>query len=344
MGKPRKKRNDLYKTLHQQAYNIMYGMLAIGKSKRDAILAGTYFLSIFAWGTFHTYMRHIDYFLKYIKDRHPECTTLRRCRRYIREWLQYRESQGLSAWTIHTDAKALGKLYQIRPGDPDYCRPPSRLRKDVKRSRDGNAAHKNFSEVNNADLIIFNQGTGLRRSELGLTYPEHLYTREIIRSETARIESIPKNRRTKRERQYLDILRDVSLFPNEEYFVYVPRGKGGRQRICPIIGPHADQIVARYQNTAPGTKLWPHIHSGANIHGYRADYAVALYKAYARPISEIPYDAVNKGSGYKYQSEVYTCRNDMAGVKLDRAAMHVTSRALGHNRDSVIAGSYLYKL
>lgn len=50
---------------------------------------------------------------------------------------------------------------------------------------------------------------------------------------------------------------------------------------------------------------------------------------------------MNKGSGRKYQSEVYICRKDEAGRKLDKAAMLVCSKALGHNRISVVADNYI---
>ena len=66
-----------------------------------------------------------------------------------------------------------------------------------------------------------------------------------------------------------------------------------------------------------------------SIHSYRSDYAVAIYKAHARKISEIPLDRVNKGTGKRYQSDVYTCRKDEAGKKLDKAAMLICSKALG---------------
>ena len=36
--------------------------------------------------------------------------------------------------------------------------------------------------------------------------------------------------------------------------------------------------------------IWQHVHTGADIHGYRADYAARLYKLYARDIDTIPYD------------------------------------------------------
>lgn len=80
---------------------------------------------------------------------------------------------------------------------------------------------------------------------------------------------------------------------------------------------------------------------GQIIHGYRGDYATAIYKAHAREIKDIPYDRVNRGTGKRYQSQVYTCRKDEAGKKLDKAAMLICSKALGHNRISVVADNYI---
>ena len=75
-----------------------------------------------------------------------------------------------------------------------------------------------------------------------------------------------------------------------------------------------------------------------------AEYATAIYKAHARPIDQIPHDRVNKGTGHRYQSQVYTCRKDEAGRKLDKAAMLLCSKALGHNRLEVVANNYIRDL
>ena len=99
--------------------------------------------------------------------------------------------------------------------------------------------------------------------------------------------------------------------------------------------------MERIADTPAEEKVWQHIHTSADIHGYRAEYATAIYKAYARAIEDIPYDKVNRGTGRRYQSEVYTCRKDEAGRKLDKAAMLVCSKALGHNRISVVADNYI---
>ena len=70
--------------------------------------------------------------------------------------------------------------------------------------------------------------------------------------------------------------------------VFVRNGKGGRERLSPIIGKNAEQIVERIRNTPDGEKVWRHVHKCADIHAYRAEYATDIYRKYARPIEEIP--------------------------------------------------------
>ena len=140
--------------------------------------------------------------------------------------------------------------------------------------------------------------------------------------------------------KYPSLCADALMFDGIEYFVHV-KEKGGRERIAPIVGPNEDEIVQRFKDTLPDRRVWDYVNSNADIHGYRADYARLIYKKYARKISEIPYDAVNKGTGKRYQSGVYTCRKDERGRKLDRHAMLLCSKALGHNRLEVVANNYI---
>ena len=142
------------------------------------------------------------------------------------------------------------------------------------------------------------------------------------------------------ELKELGILKDAAVF-NADYYVVVRSGKGGRARISPVIGPNTAQIVERIQNTGKNENVWQHVNSNADIHGYRGDYATMIYKKYAREIKDIPYDRVNKGTGKSFQSEVYTCRKDEAGKKLDKKAMLMASKALGHNRIEVVANNYI---
>ncbi|MCQ4720558.1 hypothetical protein NE659_25110, partial [Flavonifractor plautii] len=104
-----------YKDLHQQAYDKLVGMQALGESKRAAVVAGTDKEKIFSFNTYKSYWKHTKYFIQYIKEHHPECTTLKSARKYVNEWLKARADQGLSAWTVQLEAKAMGKLYGISP-------------------------------------------------------------------------------------------------------------------------------------------------------------------------------------------------------------------------------------
>lgn len=335
------RRNKSYsKDLHQQAYDRLTGMQAFGESKKAATADGTEKDKIFSYNTYKSYWKHTKYFIKYIRETHPGCTTLKSARKFVNEWLQARADQGLSAWTVQLEAKALGKLYGIQPDDENYFKPPKRNREDIKRSRGDRVRDRHFSKTNNDELIKFCRGTGLRRSELGELRGKDLVTRAQIEAEISRLEAVPEDRRTPTTEKRLTMLQDTRLFQGE-YFTYVRNGKGGRARLSPIIGKNTDQIVERIRNTPPEEKVWQHIHKSADIHGYRAEYATAIYKAHARAIEEIPYDRVNRGTGRRYQSEVYVCRRDEAGKKLDKAAMLVCSKALGHNRISVVADNYI---
>lgn len=335
-----RKNKSYYKDLHQQAYDRLNGMQAFGESKKEAIANGTDRGKIFSFNTYQTYWKHTKYFLKYIKETHPECTTLKSAKKYVNEWLQMRTDQGLSAWTIQTEAKALSKLYGIQPDEEGYFKPPKRNREDIKRSRGDRVRDRHFSEENNDELVKFCKGTGLRRSELMELRGKDLVTRAQIEDEIARLNALPAGERSAAADKRLEMLQDTRLF-DEEYFTHVRNGKGGRERLSPIIGQFAGQIIGRIRETPAEEKVWQYVNTNADIHGYRAEYATAIYKTHARPIQDIPYDRVHRGTGRRYQSEVYTCRKDEAGKKLDKAAMLVCSKALGHNRISVVADNYI---
>lgn len=118
-----------------------------------------------------------------------------------------------------------------------------------------------------------------------------------------------------------------------QLFVKVLNGKGGKQRWVPFCGTEKEkQVCLDLMNQADVSKVFTHVHTKADIHYYRSVYACRLYKRYERPINKLKSD------------EKYICRKDKAGVVYDKKAMQVVSKALGHNRISVIANSYLHNL
>ena len=343
-----RKNKSYRKDLKEQIYDKLTGMLHSGEgtSKKDAIADGTDREKIFSYSTYESYYKHCKYFANYIQEQHPECTTLKAARKYVNEWLQSRVDNGglkgkpLSAWTITLEREALGKLYGIKPDDPKFFEAPKRHRENIKRSRGDAVRDRHFSVTNNDEFIKFCRGTGCRRNVMEKLEGRDLITGSEIKEEILRLEG--KGHLTDAEMKHLNVLKDaVGQFSDQEYFIHHRKDKGGRERYAPIVGKYVGQIVERMRNTAPDEKVWQHVPGNADIHGYRGDYATEIYKLYARKIEEIPYDKVNAGTMRKYQSDVYTCRKDEAGKKLDKAAMMKASKALGHNRLEVVANNYI---
>lgn len=343
------RKNKRYvKTLHQQAYDRLIGMQAFGTSKKSAIKSGTAKGKIFSFSTYKSYWKHIKYFLRWVTQEHPDCTTLKNARKYVPVWLQYRTIQTntndkkLSAWTLQLEAAALYKLYGIESDSPERITLPKRCRTDIKRSRYITERDLHFSTQKNAEFIQFCQGTGLRRKGIQSIRGKDLLTRAQIEEKIKELETVPPECRNASAEKILKLYKDTRLFrnPSPLYFIYC-KEKGGRERISPIVGSNIDAIVNRFRNTQPNDKVWGNVPVNADVHSYRSDYATTVYQMYARPTHTLPYDSINKGSGHTYQSGVYTCRKDRAGKKLDRHAMLIASKALGHNRIDIIANNYL---
>lgn len=115
--------------------------------------------------------------------------------------------------------------------------------------------------------------------------------------------------------------------------IHVRSGKGGRERIAPIYTDQNTLNAIKDMCSQSGSgKIFAKVPSCADIHSYRSDYCEKVYFANARDISTLS------------QKELYVCRGDRSQIKLDRSALVTASRALGHNRISVIPNSYLYHL
>lgn len=244
---------------------------------------------IYSVNTYSTYEKHNNYFFDFCKSNYA-CKTLEECRSHADEWLQRRIAEGKSAYTIATEKAALCKLY----GEPasHFIETPDRERKDITRSRNDVKRDYGFSLKNNAELIRFCQGTGLRRSEL-------------------------------------TTLRGTQLKIDEKGNATLAiRGKGGRYREAPVVGPFKEEIVSRCLNAKDGL-VWARIPSHMDVHGYRSDYATFIYRSAARPIDDLS------------REDKYACRGDRKGTVMDKQAMLEASRALGHNRLEVVAGHYI---
>ena len=178
-----RKNKTYFEDLNQHDYEKLIAMQAFRESKKQAIENSTEKEKIFSFNTYKTYWKHIKYFIKYINTNHPEYTRFKSAKKYVNEWIEVRLEQDLSAWTIQTEAKALGKLYGIQPDD---------------------------------ELIKFCRGTGSHRAELVELKGKDLISKEQIQNLIFKLEAIPVSNRTEKDIKRLDVLLDTHLF-NEPY-------------------------------------------------------------------------------------------------------------------------------
>lgn len=244
---------------------------------------------IFSYGTLETYLREGCSFAKWAKEAH-RCNTLEKARPYIEEYIQNGIDRGLSSATLCTQRAAICKLYGIS-ADTLHIQLPERRRADITRSREDAARDRGFSLRKNRDIIEFAKATGLRRHELAAVKPSNIGVRA-----------------------------DGSVF------LFDIKGKGGKVRTVDVLPGH-EQAVCKYLHKPQDRRIFSHIPSHMDVHGYRREYADAMYKAALERMGP--------------SGERYFCRRDKRGTVYDREAMRYVSNQLGHNRISVIAEHYL---
>lgn len=183
--------------LVKQVQDTLDAKLQIGRKKKPDKIAGISQNYIYSWETYHSYLKHCCYFVKWCKENHG-CKTIEQCKVYASEWMKTREH--LSVYTQKMEASALVKLYGCTLEELNI-HTAARQRKDITRSRNTVKRDRHFSESNHAELVAFCRATGLRRAELQALRGTALY-------------------------------QDSS-----GYYLHITSGsKGGRERYAPIIG------------------------------------------------------------------------------------------------------------
>lgn len=135
-------------------------------------------------------------------------------------------------------------------------------------------------------------------------------------------------------RKEMTMIRAEDLFfKNGQAYLNIDKGtKGGKSRVAKILGKTEEETkdIVKWIQSKEG-RLFNKLSSNYDNHYYRATYANRLYNELKRDIDDIP------------AQERYVMRKERAGEVYDKHAMLQVSRALGHNRISVIAQSYLYQ-
>lgn len=136
-----------------------------------------------------------------------------------------------------------------------------------------------------------------------------------------------------RRKEMTMIKSDDLFFKNGQAYLNITKGtKGGKPRIAKIVGETEEETkdIVKWIQSKQG-RLFNKLSSNYDNHYYRASYANRLYNQLKRDIDKIP------------TQDKYIMRKERAGEVYDKQAMFLVSNALGHNRISVIAQSYLYQ-
>ena len=227
---------------------------------------------------------------------------------YVIEYLQHRKDSGKAKATINRDRSMLGRLFGKQINFDTGKRDLSK----ITRSRGPKNMDKHFSEKNNADLINICKATGGRRDDMRKL---HTYNFREING-----------------RLYVDFLKS----------------KGGRSCVSPVL-PGMEKAVLDHNAKVLSegrTNLFERIHSKADIHSYRREYAQNLYKIVSkdRTLLDELLDVYPPRSANKYekniQSNTYTARCSKNRKTYCRDALYLVSQALGHNRLEVVVNHY----
>jgi len=232
---------------------------------------------IFSIQTMLSYRRESIKFVAWAQARFG-CKFLSDTRQYVTDYLEYKLNNQCSPWTLQHSRAALRKLF----GEPHLggeLRLSIRRKSLISRSRGPKLMDWKFSFQNNRDLVDFCRATGLRRHEL-----QALSAGDVYRADG-------------------------------RLFVYVRQGKGGRPRTVPILDNFADRVAEIIRDKQPTDPVIDRIPCRADIHGFRREFASALY----RQLTGGNFDPRQK----------------------DMAALQVVSAALGHNRLDVVTRNYL---
>ena len=135
-----------------------------------------------------------------------------------------------------------------------------------------------------------------------------------------------------RRKEMLQIEAESLFFKDGRAYLNVVNGtKNGKPRVVEIHGVSEAEtkMIVEFIQSKKG-RLFPKLSPHYDNHYYRGIYAKRIYSFYARKEKDIP------------PKERYVMRKDRAGEVLDKLAMKITSKMLGHERINVIAQSYLY--
>lgn len=255
--------------------------------------------------TAESYRQTVGEFCTWLKTEKPEVWKTKDLsnidKKIAYEYLQDREKQGCSAWTVSKDMSAINKVLDLGLNKKEGNLQERSL-KDISRSREFCKHDDKYNPANYKDQIEFAKAFGVRR--------------ESIQGGQFQV-------------------RENSLFKSNGKVYCSLIEKGGRYREAPCLAKYQSSIESKYniQEREPFTKeqfiesyyenkgnyLFNTYTNKIDNHAFRAEYATNLY----RELAEQKETVINDYRGY------------------DSVVLKEVSEALGHSRINVVVDHYL---
>lgn len=231
------------KTLKQTLRNNLYNQNMQGNSKHSVKVASNHkateqVVGIYSIKTMQTYLQVANEYGNWLKEqgiKKPEDYDI--AKSMAKDYLEYRDAQGLSAWTINRDRAALSKIFGERIEYDTTTRT-----KDIVRSRYECEYEKHYNPQGKyKNLFDFCKATGLRRHEVEQIRPTDLKEKD------------------------------------GRYFVVVEQGKGGKYRESFVLPQYKKQVLELFKNRQGEEKLFDKVPRNIDIHSLRGQYAKSVY-------------------------------------------------------------------
>lgn len=264
---------------------------------------------VYSINTFRAYLKHGEHFINWCVSE-KGCKTygksLEELRQYAPEYLQAREAEGKSLYSLKSEKSALGKIFG---GEIPYKFAEKRQIKNITRSRGEAVRDTHFNPEKNQDLVTIAKATGGRREDISKLTPKSFITDHKGR-----------------------------------LWVIFTQSKGGRDRISPVLPQYTEAVkeIIKGKSDKPNEPIFKRINTNADIHSYRREYAQTLYNTvahdhdYRDDLMGMYPTRKEKAKGDYYYSHTKDlpfkgCRDDI----------YIVTQALGHNRLEVTVNHYL---
>ena len=272
-----------------------------------------YAKGIFFYKTYSAYKQTVMEMAAWIKKEHPEIKTLAGVKKeHAIKYLQYRQNDGKSAYTLSKDMSAINKIFctGLTKKEAGLI---NRSYKNVTRSRGEKPNDKKYNPKNYTNQITFAKATGCRReSILGGQYQVKACSLWQDSKGNVFVSLIEKGGKFRNapvlERYKADIKQIV---PN-----------------VPIRTPHSSIALEEhifkelYRNSAQEV-LFDKYTEKIDNHAFRAEYARERYEELVQIKKEQGEEILQNYRGY------------------DRDCLRQVSQDLGHNRLSVVVEHYM---